>query len=859
MTDSLMNLGTIFENATKNLSTTMNDAFSSTNVNLNQLNLHPAINKLLNTNYHSSQNMEFTSKQIVDGLNSSNDKEILVILKYLVKLMSTQDNKDNDIIQVFPHVIKNITSKNIKIKRLVYIILLSFNHLQQDISLLSINAIQKSLTDKNCINRALSIRCLSGIKIPAILPILLLSLKKTVKDSSPLVRSASAVAIIKCFQLDRDYSRNKQLSNELKDESSVPYQLYNFVDILLSDNDPKVLSSAIVCYNTIYRGYFDLIHPKFNHLLTKLPDLDEYSKCLLIDLLTDYSIMYLPQPSMNSICEELQLFEQSLQKLIYTPSANVCLSLSRCLINLFPFNITNFQLDYLFIKFIGSEQENTVQLMMNQILYMLNNNLIKFKNSQITTFIPLSRDSVKLSKLKISILIKLINESTFDTIFKELKFLIESSNIHRVCKILILKQLNNISSSITNVEQLSKIIRFYLLKLNLERNELLIAEYITGLRFLIQTNLSANIDILIKLTGKLINENLSPVAKSSIIWLLGEFSNSQFSDEKSIILNDSLPDILRIVISNFKNEEYLVKLEILTTITKITSNQIYSKKKQGESYDLDNYIWKLFNLVLQYTKYDLNIDLRDRSRLIGSILPNLIYLDASLTATTIIDFSSYFNDNGNGNFYIEQCYSKLKEIELSVLLFQLVKPSPLSNIDLGLITSSDYSTILQFNKVTSIKLDLELLPYYQELRNQPFELKDYSKYTKSISSKTMDFTNTKSQSSILGNSRTANNSRVSSYGDNNVKKYKLQTLDDFLSHGSNSANLFGSDNIKKIIPESDESESEESEDSEEIEPSEESEAVEKDTVDEVDEDEDKEGYEEYSDEDEEYSDNKRLL
>ncbi|GMG04723.1 unnamed protein product [[Candida] boidinii] len=161
-----------------------------------------------------------STSQLIFYLNSSNDKEKLIALKYIVKLLSfTESNsltnsgnhssisKENELLKYFPHVIKNINTTNIKIKRLVFIYLLRLNHLQPDTALLSINAIQKSLSDKDCISRALSIRCLSGIKIPAILPILLLSIKKTITDFSPLVRSSSAIAIVKCYELDKLFKR----------------------------------------------------------------------------------------------------------------------------------------------------------------------------------------------------------------------------------------------------------------------------------------------------------------------------------------------------------------------------------------------------------------------------------------------------------------------------------------------------------------------------------------------------------------------------------------------------------------------------------------------------------------------------
>ncbi|KAG0687537.1 AP-3 complex subunit beta, partial [Pichia californica] len=332
------NLGEMFENATKSL----NMVFDTKNIAL-----PPSVTSFINTNYYNIETT-FTLKEIIKGLESNNDNEVYTVLKHLVgKLVTRYDNDDDDdgddfsidnnetikeIVQLFPHIIKNVNSTNLKIKRLVYIILLSFNHLQQDISLLSINAIQKSLTDKSAINRSLAIRCLSGIRIPAILPILLLSMAKLVKDSSPLVRSACTIAIIKCTELDIQYNMiNKKknnttitttkkdyLINSLKDETSTIYQLNNYLDILLSDNDPKVLSCSIIAYYEIFNGCFDILHNKLNNLINHIEEMDSFAISNLIDIIIEYNRLFLPSfKSLENSPIELKNLYNHLINLIY--------------------------------------------------------------------------------------------------------------------------------------------------------------------------------------------------------------------------------------------------------------------------------------------------------------------------------------------------------------------------------------------------------------------------------------------------------------------------------------------------------------------------------------------------------------
>ncbi|KAG7910706.1 hypothetical protein KL905_000570 [Ogataea polymorpha] len=749
------NIGVLLENATKNLSSTVNEAIQSKNVKLPS-----GLNAFLSNG--RAQNQELTSSQVIEGLNSSSDKEIQTSLKYLVRLMTTKQNSDPELLQYFPHVIKNITSNNLRTKRLVYIILLRYNHMQQDIALLSINAIQKSLTDKNCINRALAIRTLSGIRIPAILPILVLSIKRTISDSSPLVRSATAVAITKCFLLDVSFNKHHAAST-LKDESTVPAQMYNFLAILLSDTDPRVLSSALNCFYTIFPGYMDLIHPRFAFLVSKLTELEDYSKVILIDLATDYARLYLPKPTDDSMAPELTLLDSKLRSLIYSSSANVVLALVRFYVNVLPFKLDEIPLAKMLVKFLGDDEVTLYVL--KEIVYLLDHELVKFSNSQLSYYVPLPNEPFKISELKVYILVKLLNTQNFDQIFTELVFLLNTGSTQ--LKLAVVRLLNQYRGT---AEQKAKIGQLYLSRLDSENEELLVAEYVTGLRIMVQNDLFGNIDVLIKLTGKLVNEReLTPVARASIIWLVGEFSNQQYHDDKSVALANFLPDLMRILVRDFRKQEYLVKVEILTALTKLVSKELYASKQQGEEYNYESLIWKLFNFVLQLTKYDSNVDLRDRSRMIGSILPNVVYLDQDLTATTAIEFQQYY---GQKAYVLEKCAEKLNEVELSILLFQTSKPAPISTD-----SSVNNSNINKYNQVTPQELNSELLEYYNELRAQEFQLKDYNQH-KSIS-------HAAKPPPVVNSATTINIEPRQS-----ARKYKLQTLDDFLKE-KGTLNVFG--------------------------------------------------------------------
>ena len=162
----------------------------------------------------------------------------------------------------FSSVVKNVASPNIEIKKLVYIYLLNHAEAEPDLALLSINTIQKSLSDGNPQVRALALRTMSGLRMPVISQIVSLAIKKGMGDMSPHVRRAAALAIPKCYRLD---------------PSTMP-QLLVYLTTLLGDKQYYVAGAAVAAYMEICPERIDLIHKHYRGLVKKLVDMDEWSQ-----------------------------------------------------------------------------------------------------------------------------------------------------------------------------------------------------------------------------------------------------------------------------------------------------------------------------------------------------------------------------------------------------------------------------------------------------------------------------------------------------------------------------------------------------------------------------------------------------
>lgn len=179
----------------------------------------------------------------------------------------------------FSSVVKNVANPNIEIKKLVYIYLLHYAESDPDLALLSVNAIQKSLTDQNPQVRALALRTMSGMRVPVISQIVSLAIKRGAGDMSPYVRKAAALAIPKCYNLD---------------PNTLP-QLLEYLSTLLGDKQYFVVGPAVQAFLQLCPDRIDLIHKHYRGLVKKLVDMDEWSQLATLRLLLSYSRQCFPQ------------------------------------------------------------------------------------------------------------------------------------------------------------------------------------------------------------------------------------------------------------------------------------------------------------------------------------------------------------------------------------------------------------------------------------------------------------------------------------------------------------------------------------------------------------------------------------
>lgn len=551
----------------------------------------------------------------------------------------------------FSSVVKNVASPNIEIKKLVYIYLLSYAEQEPDLALLSINTIQKSLSDGNPQVRALALKTMSGIRVPVISQIVSLAIKKGLGDMSPYVRKAAALAIPKCYRLD---------------PNTLP-QLLDYLSTLLGDRQYYVAGAAVKAFMDICPDRIDLIHKHYRTLVKKLVDMDEWSQLVTLKLMTRYSRLCFPQRTRRvkksngtrgfygdeGNAEEegeevyvpdpdLELLLKSIKPLLQSRNSAVVLAVTRCYIYLGTQEYAELSIGPLVALLRGPQDIQHVALY-NIVSVCLTRPeaFVKYASH----FLVHSKDTLQIWELKLELLTLIFphcDPYMKGLILNELEHFSRGTDKDLVREAV--RAIGRCAQSDTRTS--TRCLRLLLNQItSLDGN--LVAESLTVIRHLIQQDPSSHKSTVIRL-AKNLDTATSPRARATIIWLVGEFSGIDSE-------NNIAPDVLRILAKGFADEAEPAKLQIVLLAAKVYLHYLNRQEVEGvksaaldtttlhdytsirdegfggldSPHDADHLaaepepehpIVALWNYILLLARYDTSYDLRDRTRLYKALL-----------------------------------------------------------------------------------------------------------------------------------------------------------------------------------------------------------------------------------------------
>jgi AP-3 complex subunit beta len=562
--------------------------------------------------------------QLKKLLDSRNDREVLDGLRRVISQMYRQQST----LPYFSSIVKNVASPNLEIKKLVYIYLIHHAEQEPDLALLSINTIQKSLSDTNAQVRALALRTMSGIRVPVISQIVSLAIKKGVGDMSPYVRKAAALAIPKCYSLE---------------PNTLP-QLLEYLSTLLGDKQYFVAGAAVSAFMDICPERLDLIHKHYRGLVKKIVDMDEWSQLATLRMMTIYARKCFPRRTrsakVNDKSADLQDFygERSgevsseteqvvvldpdlilllngIKPLLQSRNSGVVIAVARCYADLGTPEYTKSAVGPL-VALLRSAQEIEQIALYNIVSVCLAHPISFVKYA--SHFLVRATDPAPVWELKLEVLTLIFPHSPVHTkslILSELEHFSRGTN-----KALVREAVRAIGRCAqTDPATAPRCMRLLLGQIT-SLDGTLAAESLTVIRHLIQQDPQAHLGTVVRL-AKNLDSATDPQARATIIWLVGEFSGTNGEDNIAA-------DVLRILLKEFTDESEIAKRQIVLLAAKVYLHYINreaetNKPEEGEAPFLpseDNPIARLWNYALLLVRYDTSYDLRDRARLYKALL-----------------------------------------------------------------------------------------------------------------------------------------------------------------------------------------------------------------------------------------------
>nr|XP_020659723.1 AP-3 complex subunit beta-1 isoform X2 [Pogona vitticeps] len=535
-------------------------------------------------------------------LESNKDSAKLEAMKRIVGMIARGKNAS----ELFPAVVKNVASKNIEIKKLVYVYLMRYAEEQQDLALLSISTFQRALKDPNQLIRASALRVLSSIRVPIIVPIMMLAIKEASADLSPYVRKNAAHAIQKLYSLDPE---QKEL-------------LIEVIEKLLKDKSTLVAGSVVMAFEEVCPERIDLIHNNYRKLCNLLVDVEEWGQVVIIHMLTRYARTQFVSPwkedgvledyterNFYDSDEEHEEKNQKVQKpysmdpdhrllirntkpLLQSRNAAVVMAVAQLYWHVAPKSEVSIVAKSL-VRLLRSNRE--VQYIVLQNIATMSIQRKGMFDPHLKSFYVRSTDPTMIKTLKLEILTNLANEANISTLLREFQTYVKSQD-----KQFAAATIQAIGRCATNISEVTDTCLNGLVCLLSNKDEIVVAESVVVIKKLLQTQPAHHGEI-IKRMATLLDNITVPVARASILWLIGEYCER---------VPKIAPDVLRKMAKSFTAEDDLVKLQILNLGAKL----YLTNSKQTKL---------LTQYILNLGKYDQSYDIRDRTRFIRQlIVPN---------------------------------------------------------------------------------------------------------------------------------------------------------------------------------------------------------------------------------------------
>ncbi|XP_015244554.1 PREDICTED: AP-4 complex subunit beta-1 [Cyprinodon variegatus] len=198
-----------------------------------------------------------------------------------------------DVSDLFSEMVKACATVDVVQKKLVYVFLCCYAHLNPELSLLVVNTLRKDCLDPNPMVRSLALRSMTNLRLPSLVEYVEQPLTAGLRDRAACVRRVAVLGWAKLHQLQPET------------DAAVVNELYG----LLRDPDPVVMVNCLRALEEILKeeGGVVINKPIAHHLLNRLKECDTWGQSEVLRVLQRYR----PQ-SEDELFDILSLLDSSL-------------------------------------------------------------------------------------------------------------------------------------------------------------------------------------------------------------------------------------------------------------------------------------------------------------------------------------------------------------------------------------------------------------------------------------------------------------------------------------------------------------------------------------------------------------------
>ncbi|KAK9370103.1 Clathrin/coatomer adaptor, adaptin-like protein [Lipomyces kononenkoae] len=496
----------------------------------------------------------------------------------LKKIVANMTMNNNEMIQLFPDVLDCIKLDSLEIKKMCFLYLINYCRLKPELANKALPALLDDLRDRSPLIRALSLRTISCIPLPAFNEALVDPLGRLLRDPDPYVRKTAAFGVAKLWASD----------GPLVEKSG----LIQGVNQLLVDSNPTVVSAGLAALNDVTDksegmklaiGYQDA-----SKLVQILADCNEWSQTYILSSLMAYT----PQDPAEAL-----LMAERLSPRLQHSNASVVLGTIRVILYLTHYISDDTAVQGLVKRFgpplvtLLSKPHEIQYVALRNCLLILQQYPHILQND-IKVFFCKYNDPIYIKATKLEIIFLLASEDNIKEILRELREYASEIDVQFVRK-----AVRAIGKLAIKIDAATRYCIDTLLDLVATRVSYIVQEATVVIKNIFR-KYPNKYESIISVLCKNLDSLDEPEAKAAMIWIIGEYADR-------IENSDQLLDEF---LFTFKEETIEVQLALLTATVKL----FIQRPTKGQE------------LVLQVLKWSTedtdNPDLRDRGYMYWRLL-----------------------------------------------------------------------------------------------------------------------------------------------------------------------------------------------------------------------------------------------